>query len=483
MTRVGWILVVLVLLAGAVGLHGYYRLRYVAPPPRFESSEDHFLYGSIGTEDEAGVPYWIWLVLPRIFPEYLPAPGGYASIGIAARDGHDMPIGLSKVQIGVPRVGVNCALCHTATVRAKPTDAPTVYPGGAGHQAGAQEYRRFLVTAAADPRFTADTILDEIARNVKLSLPDRLLYRFVLIPQTRRALLRGADDASGPARPAWGRGRADLVSRAKVGILGLPDDGTVGTADAPPLWHLKSLEAHGYQWDRSGTSLREVVRAAAIIEGASTRWMDRDASAWDRPDARQPSSLRRVLEYVSDLAPPKYPFAVDATLAEAGAATYAATCAQCHDANGTRANGAIPIDEIGTDRARLDAWNERSAAALNAFGEGHGWKFSGFRPPSSGYTAPPLDGVWLGAPYLHNGSVPTLADLLEHPASRPTRFWSGYDVYDQARVGFVSDGADARRLGTPFDTTMPGNGNGGHAYGTTLSAAEKRALLEYLKTR
>jgi cytochrome c peroxidase len=186
---------------------------------------------------------------------------------------------------------------------------------------------------------------------------------------------------------------------------------------------------------------------------------------------------------VSDLTPPKYPFAVDATLAEAGAATYASTCAQCHDANGTRATGAIPIDEIGTDRARLDAWNERSAAALNAFGEGHGWKFSGFRPPSPGYTALPLDGVWLGAPYLHNGSVPTLADLLEHPASRPTRFWSGYDVYDQARVGFVSDGADARRLGTPFDTTTPGNGNGGHAYGTTLSAAEKRALLEYLKTR
>src|SRR5204863_344298 len=82
--------------------------------------------------------------------------------------------------------------------------------------------------------------------------------------------------------------------------------------------------------------------------------------------------------------------------------------------------------------------------------------------------APSLDGVWLNAPYLHNGSVPTLSDLLEPPANRPGRFWRGYDVYDQAGVGFVSDGVDAQRSGTPFDATRPGNGNGGHAYGTTL---------------
>jgi len=231
------------------------------------------------------------------------------------------------------------------------------------------------------------------------------------------------------------------------------------------------------------TSLREVVRSAAVIEGASTRWMDVDTEMWGRSEARQPSSLRRVLEYVSDLKPPNYPFAVDSTLAAAGAMTYAATCAQCHDANGSRANSPIPIAEIGTDRSRLDAWTAGSADAFNAFGDGHDWKFSSSREASSGYVAPPLDGVWLSAPYLHNGSVPTLTDLLEPPANRPTRFWRGYDVYDQARVGFVSDGPDARRLGTLFDVTRPGNGNGGHTYGTTLSAEQKRALVEYLKTR
>ena len=483
MSRLGWILIVLVLLTGAVGLHGYYRLYHVAPAPQFESAEDHFLYGSIGTEDARGVPYWIWLVLPRIFPEYLPAPGGYASIGIISRDGHEMPIGLSKVEIGVPRVGVNCALCHTATVRATPTDVPMVYPGAPAHQTGAQEYQRFLVAAASDPRFTAGTILGEIARNVRLSLVDRLLYRFVLIPDTRRALLRLADEQRTAARPEWGRGRADLVGRAKAAILRHPADATIGAADAMPLWRLNSREPHGYQWDRSNTSLPEVVRSAAVIEGASERWMDIDTAMWDRRDARQPSSLRRVLEYLSDLTPPAYPFAVDSALAVAGAKTYAAACAQCHDANGARANAVIPIGEIGTDRSRLDAWTAEAAEAFNAFGEGRDWKFSSFRKRSAGYVAPPLEGVWLNGPYLHNGSIPTLADLLEPPAGRPARFWRGYDVYDQARVGFVSEGAEARRLGTVFDVTQPGNSNGGHTYGTTLSAGEKRALVEYLKTR
>jgi mono/diheme cytochrome c family protein len=225
------------------------------------------------------------------------------------------------------------------------------------------------------------------------------------------------------------------------------------------------------------------VGSEAVIEGASTRWMDVDAAMWERGDGDRPSSVRRVLDYLRDLEPPAYPFAVDSTLAAAGARTYAANCAQCHDRNGARANAPIPPGEIGTDRSRLDAWTAASADAFNRFGEGHRWKFSQFRKPSAGYLAPPLDGVWLNAPYLHNGSVPTLTDLLEPPANRPARFWTGYDVYDQARVGFVSDGADAQRLGTAVDTTQPGNSNGGHTYGTTLAPSEKRALIEYLKTR
>jgi hypothetical protein len=94
----------------------------------------------------------------------------------------------------------------------------------------------------------------------------------------------------------------------------------------------------------------------------------------------------------------------------------------------------------------------------------------------------PLAGLWLTGPYLHNGSVPTLTDLLEPVAARPKKFWRGYDVYDAVRLGYVTLGAEAERVGTPLDVTLPGNSNEGHTYGTELAPEQKRALLEYLKT-
>ena len=121
------------------------------PPPDFTSDEEHFLFGSIGTEAEQGVPYWIWLVLPRIFPEYLPGPGGYASLGILGKDGHEMPIGLSKVTVGFPRVGSNCALCHTARFRRRPQDPPTIVAAAPAHQTVEQEYIRLIPRAPTLP--------------------------------------------------------------------------------------------------------------------------------------------------------------------------------------------------------------------------------------------------------------------------------------------------------------------------------------------
>ena len=487
LTHPRWRLVVVCIVAltlvGAVGLFVYNGLFRAEPAPYFQSDEDQFLFGSVGTEAEQGIPYWIWLVLPRIFPGHLPAPGGYASIGVLSRDDrHEMPIGLSKVTIGYPRVGMNCAMCHAATFRAKADDVPTIYAAAASHQTGAQEYLRFLIACANDPKFTASTILGEIAKNTRLSLPDRLLYRFVIIPRTRRAILRLQDaDTWMAAHPDWGRGRSDLVNQLKFTLLRQPADDTIGTADMMPLWSLHRRDGMPLMRDGLNTSLREVVQSSAIAAGASTAWMDRDTANWDSSDPKAMSSLRRVMNYIGELTPPAYPLPVDARLAAAGAVTYESACASCHKPGGARAGSVIPLAEIGTDGHRLDAWTSGAATALNAYGNGHAWTFSKFMK-TAGYVAVPLDGVWLTAPYLHNGSVPTIADLLEPVADRPTKFWTGYDLYDPARLGFVTQGADAERAGTAFDVTRPGNSNAGHLYGTTLSPAEKQALLEYLKT-
>jgi hypothetical protein len=160
--------------AVALAYAGFFR---EMPPPRYDADEDHFLFGSVGSEVSAGVPYWVWLVLPRVFPDLLPGPGGYAALGIRSKDGYEMPIGLSKVTVGYPRVGMNCALCHAPGGRTPPDD--TV----------ARRYVSFLAAAAADPRFTPATILGEIAKNYRLSAMDRLFYRLVIIPGTRDDLL------------------------------------------------------------------------------------------------------------------------------------------------------------------------------------------------------------------------------------------------------------------------------------------------------
>jgi len=476
------VVAVLVLLVGLGGLWAYDRFFRESPAPYFPSDEEHFLYGSVGTEAEQGVPYWIWLVLPRIFPEYLPTPGGYASIGVLARDGHEMPIGLSKVTVGFPRVGINCAMCHTASFRAQPNDVPTIYPAAASHQTGEQEYLRFLIACASDPRFTADTILGEIAKNTTLSIVDRLLYRVAIIPGTRRALLRLRDnDAWMHSRPDWGRGRIDPFNPVKFGILRQPVDDTIGNSDMMPLWNLNRREGTAYHWDGLSTSLREVVQSSALGDGATQTWVERDYAKWDRTEPRDMSSLRRVMNFIGELRAPKYPLSIDADLAAAGGAIYRSACAECHDMGAARTGSVIPLAEIGTDRHRLDMWTESAATAYNAYGEGYAWKFANFRK-TAGYSALPLDGVWLTGPYLHNGSVPTLADLLEPVANRPRKFWRGYDVFDADRVGFVTTGPEAERIGTPFDVTQSGNDNAGHLYGIDLPPDQKRALVEFLKT-
>ena len=92
---------------------------------------------------------------------------------------------------------------------------------------------------------------------------------------------------------------------------------------------------------------------------------------------------------------------------------------------------------LQTDRHRIDMWTQNSATAYNNYGAGHFWKLSHF-VKQNGYVNVPLEGLWLRGPYLHNGSVPTLADLLEDPAHRPKLFYRGYDVLDPEKVGFVS---------------------------------------------
>jgi hypothetical protein len=103
--------------------------------------------------------------------------------------------------------------------------------------------------------------------------------------------------------------------------------------------------------------------------------------------------------------------------------------------------------------------------------------------PFDGYIAPPLDGIWITAPYLHNGSVPTLEALMNSKL-RPA-FWSrdfDHPQYDYERVGWKYTREDSARGTAVYNTGLPGYGNYGHTFGDKLSEPERRAVIEYLKT-
>jgi hypothetical protein len=197
-----------------------------------------------------------------------------------------------------------------------------------------------------------------------------------------------------------------------------------------------------------------------------------------------------IYQFIEELAPPKYPYSVDAELAATGKLLFEQTCSECHGTYGPGGefpNRVVPIDEVGTDSRRFHAiYKERREAANK------GWlQYFGEHPvdvESVGYLAQPLDGVWASAPYFHNGSAPTLWAVM-NPDKRPKVWKRTEDGYDQAKVGLeveeletVPDDLSSRQRRMYYDTTHVGNSAAGHTFPEVLNEREKMAVIEYLKT-
>ncbi len=477
----------LLVVVAVVGFLAWYNLfRVVEVEVQGDGSlRDRFLYASIGSEGEQGMPYWIYVVLPKVFPEYLPGPGGWASLGIPWEQGTAMPMGMTKKQIGFLRTGINCAFCHVSQVRLSPEQGmPDYYVGGPSHQFSSQAYQQFLFDSASDPRFNADVLMAAISEVTTLSLRERLLYRFLLISGTRDALLEQKAAFAWQrehGRQPHGPGRVDPFNPVKFIVFEIPDDGSTGNADIPSIWNQKARVGQALHWDGLSGSFFEVAISSAIGDGAQKKWLD-------------VAALKDVEEYLMDLQAPPYPLPIDTELAARGETVWTGACADCHAAGGSRLGTVIPTAEVGTDPERTNAWTqeevERWADLAARYRQKYGFEWDLEMRKLDGYASQPLDGIWLRGPYLHNGSVPSLRALLEPQDGRPELFYRGYDVLDGENVGFVSDVAvvgdddvalSGRRL-FPFDTRRRGNGNGGHLWGTELPAEDKDALVEYMKT-
>jgi mono/diheme cytochrome c family protein len=253
--------------------------------------------------------------------------------------------------------------------------------------------------------------------------------------------------------------------------------------DAPAWWLLKKKKTMYYTGSVNSRSVRSIMQFMLTPNNS--------LAVFEKEEA----AFRDIQAYILSLEPPKFPFPVDAQLAQTGRKLFTKTCAKCHGTYGpdwTYPNKIIPLKEIGTDTARFYGLPAKLGEFYNT-----SW-FAKEKPEASktldtdGYQAPPLDGVWATAPYLHNGSVPTLYDML-NSKTRPRIYTRSFRTdeasYDKKKIGWkvevlddmpkIENAFERRKI---YDTTQPGRGNQGHTFGDDLSDDQRWAIIEYLKT-
>ena len=258
-------------------------------------------------------------------------------------------------------------------------------------------------------------------------------------------------------------------------------------SDPPPWWRAHKKNALFYNGMARGDHRGTMMLATALCTDSVA-----EAQAID-------TYFADIQAFIRSVRAPKYPFMIDAALAKTGEAVFSANCAGCHgtyaekDEDETYPNLLFPLDLIGTDPVVAEGGTKYAPELVDWYNESFYGSITRMEPndPFPGYMAPPLDGVWATAPFLHNGSVPNI-ELVLDSSKRPT-YWKRVDLdsahFDQWSLGwpFVElpyghDGADPAERKFIYDTTHIAHANTGHTFGDHLSGPERHAVIEYLKT-
>ncbi|MBI3725073.1 hypothetical protein HY251_14120 [bacterium] len=313
--------------------------------------------------------------------------------------------------------------------------------------------------------------------------------------QSRAALMEriGATRVKTPG----GFGRADAFGSAR-NLIFAPEEMRAKTAPVsfPAIWGFGDLD--WLHWDANTNSVVERNMGQAIGLGAVF-----DGKTFE--STVQPRNLHRLEVLARRIAPPRWPEdllgKIDRERAARGKVVFQKNCATCHSPESVH-DRKRPYEEVGTDAERAQHFSEPLASgpfpdALSGFlakikakaYEMHGVtdaeakEFEMGRVPSRWrgtkcYVERPLVAVWATAPYLHNGSVPTIKDLLLPAEKRPRKFWVGHRDYDPEALGYSAKKVEGDFL---FETILAGNSNAGHEYGIDLPESDKLDLIEHLK--
>jgi len=485
-----------------------------AQVPKWSADDlDFFLHGSMSTEV---VPERVLRAFIKTYPDLFPA-SDLAYLGLIPDPQFGWPIGFSrKTEVkhlgGQSAVGINCASCHVAQITSNAGKEPIRILGATSHfnveaffgavlvstfktsepanmklflnayfanpaldAAWEAQQAKITERMAADPFAGKDIAAGELHQiapgelelaNDAAGLPE-LAHSMLKLFHNMRAALHVPDQPPEKVPPASGPGRNDAFGLLSAALLNRPQPyapikfGLVWNVDQRTWVH----------WD--GNTKSPIARnlLASLGLGAPLHGKRADLDF---------ATVKRQTDLSESIRPPKYPFAIDRAAAKRGATHFESKCASCH--GGPESDKRLySIAEVGTDPHRAELFTEKQAEGFNKFLAE--LEAVGYEPPkefgvrSTGkYFAASLGGVWARSPYLHNGSVRTMQDLLTAPGQRAKTFHRGSREYDANQMGYTDVGLYV------FDTAGEGNSNVGHDYGTKLTAEQKRELMEYLKT-
>jgi hypothetical protein len=449
-----------------------------AQVPKWSAADlDFFLHGSMSTEV---VPERVLRAFIKIYPDLFPA-SDLAYLGLIPDPAFGWPIGFSrKAEVkhlgNLSAVGINCASCHVAQIHSSGSKEPLRILGATSHfnveaffgsvlvstfktsepasmksflaayfanpaleAAWEAQQAKITETMAADPLGAKDIApgdLHEIApADLELSTDAanlaQVAHSMLKLFHNMRAALHVPDQPPEKAPPASGPGRNDAFGLLSASLLNRPQP--YAPIKFGLVWDIdKRTWVH---WDGNTKSPISRNLLASLGLGAPLHGKRGDLDF---------AMVKRQTDLSESIRPPKYPFPIDKAAAKRGEAHFASKCASCH--GGPESDKRLySIADVGTDPRRAEMFNEKQAEGFNEFLAE--LEAVGYEPPkefgvrSTGkYWAATLNGVWARSPYLHNGSVRTMEELLTAPAQRAKNFHRGSQEFDQTQMGYTDAG-------------------------------------------
>jgi len=397
------------------------------------------------------------------------APAGNAADRMPGRTGDNVNLpyfwSAATSKEGVRVVSANCLLCHAGRINGQ------LVVGLGAHDRDFTQDQVGLIEAAggfiSDPTEHAEW--------------ERFRDRMVAVRKYQKTATIGVNPADSFTAVLMAHRDPATLAWSNEPLLPLPPE-VVVPVDVPPWWRMSKKTSMFYTASGRGDHARIMMAASLLCTEDVAEATKIDEAFID---------VRAWIE--EGLKAPVWPFAIDMNLATRGEQVFADNCVRCHGSygeGGEYGNQLVPLADIGTDPVLVQGETEFAGRFIDWFAQSF-WGQTSRMEPTDGYIAPPLDGIWATAPFLHNGSVPTIEALLD-PTKRPrywTRTFSSTD-YNEAAMGWKFTELDhghaeeqsANGKAKIYDTTLLGYGNGGHRFTDDMGDDDRRAVIEYLKT-